>query len=78
MLDQVAHLHSLGINAVAVHADQDPKVLVDVEEGIYSHVYISAESMLSHQRWQKMLQSPNFQEHSVVVAVDEAHCISQW
>ena len=40
MLDQVAYLHSLGINAIAVHADQDPKVLVDVEEGIYSHVYI--------------------------------------
>ena len=78
MLDQVAHLHSLGINAVAVHADQDPKVLVVVEEGIYSHVYISPESMLSHQRWRKMLQSPNFQEHCVVVAVDEAHSISQW
>ena len=56
MLDQVAHLQSLGINAVAVQADQDPKVLEDVEEGIYSHVYISPESMLSHQRWRKMLQ----------------------
>ena len=50
MLDQVAHLQSLGINAVAVHADQDPKILKDVEEGIYSHVYISPELMLSHQR----------------------------
>ena len=78
MLDQVAHLQSLGINAVAVHADQDPKVLEEVEEGIYSHVYISPESMLSHQRWRKMLQSPTFQEHCVLVAVDEAHCISQW
>ena len=51
MLDQVAHLKSLGINAVAVHADQDPKILKDVKEGIYSHVYISPELMLSHQRW---------------------------
>jgi superfamily II DNA helicase RecQ len=78
MLDQVAHLQSLGINAVAVYADQDPKVLEEVEEGIYSHVYISPESMLSHQRWRKMLESPTFQEHCVVVAVDEAHCISHW
>lgn len=78
MLDQVAHLQSLGINAVAVYADQDPKVLEDVENGIYSHVYASPESMLTVQRWRKMLQSPTFQEHCVVVAVDEAHCINQW
>ena len=76
MLDQVAHLQSLSINAIAVHADQDPKILKEVEEGIYSQVCISPELMLSHQRWRKMLLSPSFQEHCIVVAVDEAHCIS--
>lgn len=78
MLDQVGYLQSLGINAAAIYADQDPKVLDDIDNGLYSHVYASPESMMSVQRWRKMMQSPNFKEHCVVVAVDEAHCVSQW
>ena len=31
---------------------------------------------MESERWRKMLQSPHFKTHCVVVAVDEAHCIS--
>jgi superfamily II DNA helicase RecQ len=78
MLDQVAYLKSIGFSAAAVFEGQDDQVLKDIEEGIYSHIYVSPESMLSVQHWRRMLQSPHFKTHCVVVAVDEAHCISQW
>jgi superfamily II DNA helicase RecQ len=80
MLDQVAYLKSIGFSAAAVFEGQDDQVLKDInnEDGIYSHIYVSPESMLSVQRWRRMLQSPHFKNHCVVVAVDEAHCISQW
>ena len=78
MLDQVAYLKSIGLNAPAVYEGQDEQVLKHIEDGIYSHVYFSPESVLSLQRWRNMLQSPQYKNHCVVVAVDEAHCISQW
>jgi superfamily II DNA helicase RecQ len=78
MLDQVAYLRSLGINAAAIYSGQDPEILDDIEEGIYSHVYVSPESMLSVERWRTMLSSPTFQQHCIAICVDEAHCISHW
>ena len=78
MLDQVAYLKSIGLNAAAVYEGQDEQVLKDIEDGIYSHVYFSPESVLSLQRWRNMLQSPRYKNHCVPVAVDEAHCVNQW
>ncbi|CAB4035432.1 mediator of RNA polymerase II transcription subunit 34-like [Paramuricea clavata] len=77
MLDQVAYLKSIGLNAAAGYNGQDEEILRDVE-GLFSHIYATPESMLSMKRWQKMLQSPYFIEHCVVVAIDKAHCISTW
>ena len=77
MLDQVVYLKSIGLNAAAVYNGQDEEILRDIE-GLYSHIYANPESMLSVKRWQKMLQLPHFVENCIVLAVDEAHCISQW
>ena len=78
MLNQVAYLKSIGLNAAAVYNGQGEEILRDVELGLYSHIYATPESMLSVKRWQKMLQSPHFVENCIVLAVDAAHCISLW
>lgn len=78
MLDQVSKMSELGINAAAVFQGQDEAVLKDVEDGIYSLVFTSLESMLATKRWEKLWKSQTFQENCVCIAVDEAHCISQW
>ena len=78
MLDQVAYLRSIGLNAAAVYNGQEEAVLRNIEEGFYSHIYATPESMLSVKRWQNMLQTPYFKDHCVLFAVDEAHCLSQW
>ena len=47
MLDQV---NELGISAAAVFQGQDEAVLNDIEDGIYSLVFTSPESILASKR----------------------------
>ncbi|MFT4204643.1 MAG: ATP-dependent DNA helicase RecQ [Chitinophagaceae bacterium] len=77
MNDQVAHLKDKGIPAVALHSglnfyEQD-SALRKCAMGDYKFLYLSPER----------LQSSDFREylndmHVNLIAVDEAHCISQW
>lgn len=78
MKDQVSFLKSLNVRAEFVVADQVESVLKEVEAGKYRLVYTSPESMLSADRWRRMLTSKVYQKILIGVAVDEAHCISHW
>ena len=57
---------------------QDETVLDNIENGIYSLTFMSPESMLATKRWDTILKCQSFVENCVGIAVDEAHCISQW
>ena len=60
---------------------QDETILQGIEDGVYSLVFMSfmsPESMLASKRWEKMWKSESFVDNCVCIAVDEAHCISQW
>ena len=78
MHDQVRKMNDLGITAAAVFKEQDEEVLDNVLDGNYSLVFTSPESMLATKRWEKILKSQSFMEDCVCIAIDEAHCISQW
>ena len=78
MLEKVTKMNELGINAAAVFQGQDEAVLGYIENGIYSLVLTSPESMLATKRWDKILKSRSFIENCVCIAVDEAQCSSQW
>ena len=78
MLDQVSKMRQYGINAVAIFQDQDEDVLNDILDGVYSLVYTSPESMLGTKKWEKLWKCQTFMDSCVGIAMDEAHCISQW
>ena len=78
MKDQVSFLRSLNVPAEFVAAEQVESVLKEVEAGKYRLVYASPESMLSADRWRRMLTSKVYQKNLIGIAVDEAHCISHW
>ena len=78
MKDQVSFLKSLNIRAEFVASNQVESVLKEVEVGKYRLVYTSPESMLSADRWRRMLTSKIYQKNQIGIAVDEAHFISHW
>ncbi len=77
MKDQVEQLQKRGIKAVALYSGMHPKQIdIALDNAIYgniSFVYVSPERLQTElfiERVQKMNVS--------LIAVDEAHCISQW
>ncbi|QOY35749.1 DNA helicase RecQ [Anaerobacillus isosaccharinicus] len=77
MKDQVDTLNSIGVpaiylNSTVSHADQG-EIMNDIKHGSYKLVYVSPERLDSNQFLQFLQQLP-----IDLIAVDEAHCISQW
>ena len=77
MKDQVDRLRKLGIPAVAVHSGMDSrKIEISLDNCTYGDVkllYIAPER-LATEAFRVRLRSMNVS----IIAVDEAHCISQW
>ena len=79
MEDQVQFLQSVGVSAAFIGDDQKSEAIKkQVERGECQLVYGSHEVFLSCKRWREMLTSDVYKERLRLVAVDEAHCISQW
>lgn len=77
MQDQVEQLQALGIRATFINSTipgyEVEQRLVNARNGMYRLLYISPER-LSTQLWKAELPRLNIS----LIAVDEAHCISQW
>ncbi len=77
MKDQVENLNRRGIKALAIHSGMsmlEIKIALDnVVWGDYKFLYISPERVITA-RFQERLKNMNVN----LIAVDEAHCISQW
>eukprot|EP00112_Aurelia_sp_Birch-Aquarium-sp1_P000458 Seg1043.9 transcript_id=Seg1043.9/GoldUCD/mRNA.D3Y31 product="Werner syndrome ATP-dependent helicase" protein_id=Seg1043.9/GoldUCD/D3Y31 len=79
MEDQVKSLREkTAVTAAAIFQGKEDSVLRGIEEGFYSIVYASPESILSNSKWRKLLTSSSFGDYCVGVVIDEAHCIKQW
>ena len=77
MKDQVENLQKKGIPAIAIHSGMTAyevnKTLQEVAEGDFKFLYVSPER-LETALFVEWLPSFNIN----LLAVDEAHCISQW
>ena len=77
MKDQVQHLRELGIKAFALYAGQTPQETSDIIDhcqfGHTRFLYVSPERLESERFKQRLRFLP-----VTMIAVDEAHCISQW
>ncbi|XP_014669492.1 PREDICTED: ATP-dependent DNA helicase Q-like SIM [Priapulus caudatus] len=79
MVDQVRALTDFGIKATFVGEMQnDSNVDTEIEKGHFSIVFASPEAVLTSTRWRRVLTRGRFQQTLKAVAVDEAHCITQW
>jgi ATP-dependent DNA helicase RecQ len=77
MQDQVKDLKAKNINAINLGGEIDfytqQRIFKDIQAGIYQFIYCSPEK-LAQKNFQDFLQSIPIQ----LIAIDEAHCISQW
>ena len=77
MNDQVAALRQLGVAAGALHSEQDAgdqqEVVRMLEAGRLDLLYVSPERLLSSGTMERLQR-----RRLSLVAVDEAHCVSQW
>ena len=78
MRNQVKRLRNLGVSVVSlstIESDEEAKAL---EEGKYSVVYGSPESLLKTERWRRMLSNKVNSKMVCALAIDKAHVIKQW
>lgn len=77
MDDQVAALRQLGIAAGALHSEQDPDVqrttARELEAGRLDLLYVSPERLLTPSMQERLAR-----RQLALIAIDEAHCVSQW
>ncbi|MCC5917280.1 MAG: RecQ family ATP-dependent DNA helicase [Cryomorphaceae bacterium] len=77
MNDQVLHLDKVGVKAIALHSELPPKkleiALDNMQSGGYKMVYVSPERLQSRGFLDRLHHT-----NVSMIAVDEAHCISQW
>ncbi|SFS99126.1 DNA helicase RecQ [Paenibacillus sp. BC26] len=77
MKDQVDTLNRLGVPAAYLNSSLDAAAYRDVvrqtAEGVYKLLYVAPERLDSN-----MFDSLSSQMHIPLIAIDEAHCVSQW
>jgi len=77
MKDQVQNLQNLGIKAIAltggIHHDEIINLLDNCEFGNYKFLYLSPERLQNDWILERIKNLP-----INIIAIDEAHCVSQW
>ncbi len=77
MDDQVAALRQLGVAAGALHSELEPDVAREVgrelDAGRLDLLYVSPERLLSPGTQERLQR-----RRIALIAIDEAHCVSQW
>ena len=78
MEDQIRHVNNMGVPAIAITDEEDVKIIQQVMNGNYVLVNGSPECLLSTESWRSIFDCQSFKEMLIGVAIDEAHCITQW
>ena len=77
MADQVASLQQLGVAAARLDSNIDPAERAQtwrrIEAGELSLLYVSPEGLMQPWMLERLSRTP-----LAVIAIDEAHCVSQW
>jgi len=79
MMEQRSKYGKLGISFEFVgELQQDIESMNSVQKGLVQLLFVSPESLISNPQWREMLRLQVYQERTVALVVDEAHCIAMW
>ena len=78
LISPLKTLKSLVFSAIELLDEQFLETLKDVKDDRFTYMFVSPVKMLSINRWRRLLTSDKYRRFLVTIAIDEAHCISQW
>ena len=78
MEDQIRHVNNMGVPAITITDKDYVEIIQQVMNSNYVLVYGSPECLLSTESWRSIFHCQSFKEMLIGVAIDEAHCITQW
>ena len=73
----MASFASRGLSVAFMCGENEREDLMLIK-GKYRLIFVSPESIMTNLRWREVLRSNVYQQHLVVFAVDEAHCVPKW
>lgn len=76
MQEQCYKLNNLGFKATFI--GKDFRESGALEQGALGFVFGSPESFINNSNWREMLKSEIYQSKLQLIAVDEAHTVTQW
>ncbi|CAG9322563.1 unnamed protein product [Blepharisma stoltei] len=81
--DQMNHLSALGINVRIFNSNLTQEEQNQIYQEIYTDntiklVYITPEKLAQSEKMKRFLDQLNFDKRIEKIAIDEAHCVSQW
>ncbi|CAC5388946.1 recQ [Mytilus coruscus] len=75
--DQISSLRGFNFRCTKIGSDTDKDDILGIKEGLFSFVFSSPESALMPQ-WRSVFMSDSWQKKLKLIAIDEAHCVSEW
>ena len=75
---QVQHLNDMGVPAITITDEENLELIQQVLNGNCVLVYGSPECLLSTESWRSIFDCESFKKMLIGVAIDVAHCITQW
>jgi superfamily II DNA helicase RecQ len=76
-------VYSPQLHKVSVARDRgtnDPTRVIaqEIESRQHRVILTSPEMCIEHQKFSKLLRTPEFTKHILAIVIDEVHCVSQW
>ena len=83
MVDQVHSLRAKGVQAAILSGNKgiDIHLLAsdkNIKDGTYCLLFSAPEAIVACEKWRQILVEAPLCNQVVTVAIDEAHCVSQW
>ncbi|CAG2203275.1 recQ [Mytilus edulis] len=75
--DQISSLRGFNLTCTKIGSDMDKDDILGIKEGKFSFVFSSPESALMPQ-WRSVFMTDVWQKKLKLIAIDEAHCVSEW
>jgi ATP-dependent DNA helicase RecQ len=78
MNEQVKRLSSFGFSAISIEEGFSEDQLADIASGKFTFIFSNPERLLGESYWRDVLTSSCYQQHRILLVIDEVHTAVEW